>query len=266
MGKNRQAHEIVEELMAVNGIDEKTLAEKAGVSELVIRNYLSGLNKDSRSYARLKDKVKEAFGLGEDFFDESHVFTPASAPVNVEKKTAKKEKKPVKSEEKAVKAEEKPVKDEIKPAKQKVNKKEESTQLVFDLTGQISEETKKDIIKEEKTIKASNKDTKKQSAPATDALMTSIKGSGSKAKLSGKKKDITPEAAAKWADEYEEEMKQSVGKAFSVLRESLKEVFKKEESKPNYSNKKITEIVELASKAKEDDLNLIIAMLRKITK
>ena len=25
MGKNRQAHEIVEELMAVNGIDEKTL-------------------------------------------------------------------------------------------------------------------------------------------------------------------------------------------------------------------------------------------------
>ena len=245
MGKNRQAHEIVEELMAVNGIDEKTLAEKAGVSELVIRNYLSGLNKDSRSYARLKDKVKEAFGLGEDFFDESHVFTPA--PV-------------------AVKEQEKPVKDEIKPAKQKVNKKEESTQLVFDLTGQISEETKKEIIKEEKTIKASNKDTKKQSAPATDALMTSIKGSGSKAKLSGKKKDITPEAAAKWADEYEEEMKQSVGKAFSVLRESLKEVFKKEEAKPSYSNKKITEIVELASKAKEDDLNLIIAMLRKITK
>ena len=273
MGKNRQAHEIVEELMAVNGIDEKTLAEKAGVSELVIRNYLSGLNKDSRSYARLKDKVKEAFGLGEDFFDESHVFTPTPVAVKEEKKAVKKEKKPVKSEEKAVKAEEKtvkeqekPVKDETKPAKQKVNKKEESTQLVFDLTGQISEETKKDIIKEEKTIKASNKDTKKQSAPATDALMTSIKGSGSKAKLSSKKKDITPEAAAKWADEYEEEMKQSVGKAFSVLKESLKEVFKKEESKPSYSNKKITEIVELASKAKEDDLNLIIAMLRKITK
>ena len=82
MGKNRQAHEIVEELMAVNGIDEKTLAEKAGVSELVIRNYLSGLNKDSRSYARLKDKVKEAFGLGEDFFDESHVYTPAPAPID----------------------------------------------------------------------------------------------------------------------------------------------------------------------------------------
>ena len=97
MGKNRQAHEIVEELMAVNGIDEKTLAERAGVSELVIRNYLSGLNKDSRNYARLKEKVKEAFGLGDDFFDESHVYVPAPAAVKEEKKPAKTAKVKVKS-------------------------------------------------------------------------------------------------------------------------------------------------------------------------
>ena len=258
MGKNRQAHEIVEELMAVNGIDEKTLALKAGVSELVIRNYLSGLNKDSRSYARLKDKVKEAFGLGDDFFDESHVYVPAPTPA------VKEEKKPAKT----------------KSAKVKVEKNEgekkapglEGTQLVFDLKGQISEEEnkKEDPVdsssSKTKEKKAVNSESKKQSTPATDPLMSAIKSSGSKAKLAGKKKDITPDAAEKWASEYEDEMKQSVGRAFSVLRESLKEVFKKEEAKPAYPNKKITEIVELASKAKEDDLNLIIAMLKKITK
>ena len=253
MGKNRQAHEIVEELMAVNGIDEKTLAEKAGVSELVIRNYLSGLNKDSRNYARLKEKVKEAFGLGDDFFDESHVYVPAAV---------KEEKKPAKTAK---------VKVEKNDGKKKSTALE-GTQLVFDLKGQISEEdTKKDnaadiSVTKSKEKKAADSGSKKQSAPASDPLMSAIKSSGSKAKLAGKKKDITPDAAEKWAAEYEDEMKQSVGKAFSVIRESLKEVFKKEEAKPTYPNKKITEIVELASKAKEDDLNLIIAMLKKITK
>lgn len=255
MGKNRQAHEIVEELMAVNGIDEKTLAEKAGVSELVIRNYLSGLNKDSRNYARLKEKVKEAFGLGDDFFDESHVYVPAPAAVKEEKKPAKIAK----------------VKVEKNDGKKKSTALE-GTQLVFDLKGQISEEdTKKDNSADISATKSKDKKvaesgSKKQSAPASDPLMSAIKSSGSKTKLAGKKKDITPDAAGKWAAEYEDEMKQSVGRVFSVLRESLKEVFKKEEAKPAYPNKKITEIVELASKAKEDDLNLIIAMLKKITK
>lgn len=257
MGKNRQAHEIVEELMAVNGIDEKTLAEKAGVSELVIRNYLSGLNKDSRNYARLMEKVKEAFGLGDDFFDESHVYVPAPAAVKEEKKPARS--KPAKT---------------VKVEKTDGGKKMpalEGTQLVFDLKGQISEEdTKKDNSTDISAAKSKDKKTaesgsKKPSAPASDPLMSAIKSSGSKAKLAGKKKEITPDAAEKWAAEYEDEMKQSVGRAFSVLRESLKEVFKKEEAKPAYPNKKITEIVELASKAKEDDLNLIIAMLKKIT-
>ena len=39
----------------------------------------------------------------------------------------------------------------------------------------------------------------------------------------------------------------------------------KKEEKQAYSNKKIEEIVRIASKAKEDDLNLIIAMLKKLT-
>ena len=253
MGKNRQAHEIVEELMAVNGIDEKTLAEKVGVSELVIRNYLSGLNKDSRNYSRLKDKVKEAFGLGDDFFDESHVFV--SAPVKEVKAGTKKPAKPRTKEKKESDASDVAAKSDVKTetkagSKKNVPVSEEGVQLVFDQKGLILEE-----------IKA-----KKQPAASQDQLMSSIKSTGSKAKLSGKKKDITPEAAEKWADDYEEEMKQSVGRAFSVLKESLKEVFKKEEAKPVYTNKKITELVELASKAKEDDLNLIIAMLKKITK
>ena len=265
MGKNRQAHEIVEELMAVNGIDEKTLAEKAGVSELVIRNYLSGLNKDSRNYSRLKDKVKEAFGLGDDFFDESHVFVPA--PVKEVKAGIKKPAKPRTKEKKesavfdvAAKSD---VKTETKAGSMKnVPVSEEGVQLVFDQKGLILEEIKENKQPASPKTAAS----KKQPAASQDQLMSSIKSTGSKAKLSGKKKDITPEAAEKWADDYEEEMKQSVGRAFSVLKESLKEVFKKEEAKPVYTNKKITELVELASKAKEDDLNLIIAMLKKITK
>lgn len=242
MGKNRQAHEIVEELMAVNGIDEKTLAEKVGVSELVIRNYLSGLNKDSRNYSRLKDKVKEAFGLGDDFFDESHVFVPV--PAQEIKAKIPKTSKPREKKQKESKA------------------PDDGVQLVFDQKGLILEEIKEK--KEPASPKAAA--SKKQPTAAQDQLMSSIKSTGSKAKLSGKKKDITPEAAEKWAEDYEEEMKQSVGRAFSVLKESLKEVFKKEEAKPVYTNKKITELVELASKAKEDDLNLIIAMLKKITK
>ena len=93
MGKDRKVHEVVGELMAMNSIDEKALAEKVGVSELVILNYLSGLNKDSRNYARLKGKIKAAFDLGDDFFDESHIAVAIAGPTPKKEKKAAKPKK-----------------------------------------------------------------------------------------------------------------------------------------------------------------------------
>ena len=254
MGKDRKVHEVVGELMAMNSIDEKALAEKVGVSELVILNYLSGLNKDSRNYARLKGKIKAAFDLGDDFFDESHIAVAIAGP------TPKKEKKAAKS------------KKEPRAKKEKAEKKEpEGSQLVFDIKGDISEEKKPELpaepvseVKAEKVVKAAG--TKKQSSAAQDPLMSAIKTSGSKARLSGKKKDITPDDAARWASEYEDEIKQSISRAFDVMRESLKDNFKEEEPSPIQSNKKISEIVELASKIKEDDLILIIAMMKKLAK
>lgn len=254
MGKDRKVHEVVGELMAMNGIDEKALAEKVSVSELVILNYLSGLNKDSRNYGRLKGKIKEAFGLGDDFFDESHIAAAIAGP------TPKKEQKTVKP------------KKESKAKKEKTEKKEnDGSQLVFDIMGDISEEKKPEItadpideVKKDTAVKASG--SKKQSVAVQDPLMSAVKSAGSKAKLSGKKKDITPDDVARWASEYEDEIKQSISKVFDVMRESLKANFKEDELSPIQSNKKICEIVELASKIKEDDLSLIIAMMKKLAK
>ena len=266
MGKDRKAHEIVGELMERYNINEKAFAERAGVSELVVLNYLSGLNKDSRNYARLKSKVKAAFELEDEFFSEEHVWTPRPVP-------------------EALKEENKE-----KLAKQAKLKKKKAysdiAQMFFNQKGQISEEpVKEEQIQEKEAIKEPVKTTvdtnipsseneasekksavKKQQAAPQDPLMSAIKLSGSKAKLSGKKKDITPEDASRWVGEYEEEIKQSVGRAFEVLRESLKENFTKEETKPVYTNKKIAELVELASKAKDEDLALVITMLKKLIK
>ena len=126
MGKDRKVHEVVGELMEIHGINEKELAEKAGVSELVVRNYYSGLNKDSRNYARFKSKVQAAFELKDEFFSDEHIWTPK--PVQVPEKTEK-ENKPEKNG--------KPV----KAAKQKKKKPySDVVQLFFDQKGQISEE------------------------------------------------------------------------------------------------------------------------------
>ncbi|MBR5179039.1 MAG: hypothetical protein IKW90_09625 [Lachnospiraceae bacterium] len=262
MGKDRKAHEIVGELMERYNINEKAFAERAGVSELVVLNYLSGLNKDSRNYARLKSKVKAAFELEDEFFSEEHVWTPKPVPEAV-----KEEKK------------EKPAK-QAKPKKKKAYS--DIAQLFFNQKGQISEEpVKEGQIPEKEVVKPAvdtnipsveneapekKSSVKKQQAAPQDPLMSAIKLSGSKAKLSGKKKDITPEDASRWVGEYEEEIKHSVGRAFEVLRESLKENFTKEETKPVYTNKKIAELVELASKAKDEDLALVITMLKKLIK
>ena len=262
MGKDRKAHEIVGELMERYNINEKAFAERAGVSELVVLNYLSGLNKDSRNYARLKSKVKAAFELEDEFFSEEHVWTPKPVPEAV-----KEEKK------------EKPAK-QTKPKKKKAYS--DIAQLFFNQKGQISEEpVKEEQIPEKEVVKPAvdtnipsveneapekKSSVKKQQAAPQDPLMSAIKLSGSKAKLSGKKKDITPEDASRWVGEYEEEIKHSVGRAFEVLRESLKENFTKEETKPVYTNKKIAELVELASKAKDEDLALVITMLKKLIK
>ena len=263
MAKDRKAHEVVEELLCKYKIDEKGLAEKAGVSELVVRNYLSGLNKDSKNYSTFKGKVKKAFELGDDFFSEEHVWEPVALEANAEPVL---ETKPVRTR----RPRKKPGAMDTDP--------EVGVQLVFDQKGKISQENEGNPLQpEEKQRKKTEGDlvkndtAEKKNAPKkqevkADSLMSTIKASGSKAKLSGKKKDITPEAAENWAAEYEEEVKQSIGKVFEVLKESLKENFVKEEMAPKYANRKITEIVELASKAKEDDLNLIIAMLKKITK
>ena len=310
MGKNRKVYEVIEELMTANGMDEKTLAEKVGVSELVIRNYL-GLNKDSRNYARLKGKVKDAFGLGDDFFDEGHILAQGIKPIAKNADETTKSVKPAPKKESKKKEKEESSKDNIeKPEKPKSAKQkdvvvpndaentkvkkskivykdsalDEGKQLVFDIKGQISEEELSKVQGEEVNYKESVKNAMKteavkvtsnneavrkgkmkQSAAPQDFLMLSIKSAGSKAKLSGKKKDITPESVEKWASEYEEELKQSVGRAFNVMKESLKANFTKDDNQPIYANKKIVELVELASKAKEDDLNLIIAMLKKIT-
>lgn len=281
MGKDRKAHEVIEEIMSINNIDEKAFAEKAGLSELVVTNYLSGLNKDSRTYARLKVKVKEAFGLSDEFFGDDHSWIPTA--VNIEKKEEKTE-PPKKERKKSGKKESK------KPLeKEKNDPIDDGVQLVFDQKGKISQETGPEdshLLKEasavqpkvkihkkssgeakgedSKKTKEKTKEVKKQADSNLDTVLTAMKLTGSKYKLSAKKKDITPEEAAKWIDAYEEEVKQSIDRAFNVLRESLKANLEKEE-KQVYANKKIEEIVRMASKVKEDDLNLIIAMLKKLT-
>lgn len=257
MGKDRKVHEVVGELMEIHGINEKELAEKAGVSELVVRNYYSGLNKDSRNYARFKSKVQGAFELKDEFFSDEHIWTPK--PVQVPEK-AEKEKKPEKTG--------KPVK-AAKPKKKKPYS--DVVQLFFDQKGQISEEVESVAEVTEKKAEDNEKAekkavAKKQPSVQQDPLMSAIKLSGSKAKLSGKKKDITPEGAARWAGEFEEEIKQAIGKVFGVMKESLRGNFTLEEQKPAYQSKKIAELVELASKAKDEDLNLVITMLKKLTK
>lgn len=280
MGKNRKVHEVVEELMTLYRLGEKELAEKAGVSELVIRNYLTGLNKDSRNYARLKEKVKGAFSLGDEFFDESHVSVSVPKSVQSEEKKAD---EPVKTKT-IPKRKKKTITIENASKDNSSSSVDEGTQLVFDIDGKISEEEKQEVDenhakadkaekadqpdKTNKTgkVKAAGKTAEKEQANAVDSLISAIRTSGSKAKLSGKKKDITSEAAKDWASKFEQEIKESVEKAFDVLKKSLADNFSKEETKPVYANKKIAELVELASKAKEDDLNLVIAMLKKITR
>ena len=253
MGKDRKAHEVVEELMVTYNVDVKGLAEKTGVSELVVLNYFSGLNKDSRNYVRFKGMVKKAFGLDEEFFGEGHVWEPVAITL-----PEKKEEKPAKPKKPRKKAE----------TAQKKETSDEGIQLSFDEKGQISQtEPEKPEGKDTEVKVTEVKKPESRKTPVQqDGLMSAIRMSGSKAKLAGKKKDITPEDAVRWAEEYSEEIKQSIGRAFGVLSESLKDNFKKEDPNPVFANKKIAEIVELASKAKEDDLNLIIAMLKKITR
>jgi len=253
MGKERKAYEIIDELMETNGLDEATLAEKAGLSELVIRNYRTGLNKDSRRYSRLKEKLKTAFELEDNFFSEEHIRVSASVP---KPDTEITEDKPKRTRRKSLEVGEK----REKPAKMR---EDEGVQMVFDLKGDISEESMK---KEQATEIIKKNGTKKTAAAAPDPLLSAIRSSGSKAKLTGKKKTITPEEAVKWAEAYEKETKQAVGKAFDVLKESLKKNFDGQNPKTVYNNKKITEMVELASKVKDEDLNLIIMMLKKFAK
>ncbi len=253
MAKDRKVGEVIGELMERYNIDEKTLAEKTKVSGLVIQKYLSELYKDNRSYLTFKRKVKAAFELDDGFFSEDHIWTPK--PVVISDTDTK----PVK-----VKKERKRKTENVISVKNVGNTPvEEGTQLFFDQKGKISEESTVVELPPEPKKKAvsTNKAVNQQ-----DSLMTSIRLSGSKVKLSGKKKDITPENAVEWAEAYEGEIKQSIGKVFDVLKESLKGNFEKEDPKPAYPNRKIAEIVELASKAKEEDLNLIIMMLKKLSK
>ena len=303
MGKDRKAHEVIEEIMSINNIDAKALAEKAGLSEIVVANYLSGLNKDNRTYARLKGKLREAFGLDDKFFGEEHIWLPTEVkiekkeerieqPKKERKKSEEKEgKKPLDKEKKEGKKSLVKEKKEDKKSLEKENDSliDDGVQLVFDQKGKISKETEteeKRPLKEASATQPKEKNSKKSSGEAKgeeirkakektkeakkpsdsdlDSILTAIKLTGSKYKLSAKKKDITPEEAVKWLDAYEEELKQSIDRTFNVLRESLKANLLKEE-KQAYSNKKIEEIVRIASKAKEDDLNLIIAMLKKLT-
>lgn len=255
MGKDRKAHEMLEELLALNGLNERSLAEKIGVSELVIRNYLTGLNKDNRNYARIKAKIKESFGIGDDFFDESHVPAPG---VEYKPEPERKIKRAGRTAAKTTGA------DESKGALP-----DKGQQPAADLNGAVTVEDKTDSMEEVPVKKETGREEKKATAKKsqtiqTDPLLAAIKAVGNKAKLPGKKKDITPEAAEAWASAYEEEMKQSVARIFAVVRESLRANFVKEEAKPVYARKKVAEIVELVEKAKEEDLNLILAMLKKM--
>ena len=281
----KKAVDLLTELMGASGLDLAGMSSRMGLSEYTLNQYMEKLHKNDRVYMTLQKKIKSTFGLDDGFFEEGTVFTVADIimpsaetkePETVPEKITEREKKVYAPSKKTRTAKTVPnmpdeksaavKKEAAAPAEEsdRPEEKESSKDLHGDAVTEKGKTNETGTRKGEKAMEEKGTSTEDRKDIPGD-LISVMRNAGTKMKVPAKKAAVTPEIMKEWADAFEKEVSEKIEKSFDVMKAAIAEAAEAER-KPVYPNRKIEEMVTLASKVKEDDLDIVIMILKKLTR